>query len=273
MNIGAFVAAEIAIVAVMASVEKLMSSLESIYDAFTSLEKIDYVLNASVETAGTLAFSNSGRGVEVQVKDLTFHYAGKEDPVLNKLNITIPAGNLAAIIGSDGAGKTTLLKVLTGSYQNFEGNILINAIPLKNYELDSYRNRIGIYLNNMEIFNGTLRENITLGRADISMDEIMHLIQKLGFNNLLDHFEHGFDTQLEPLGKRWSSTIIRQVMLLRAFCVKGELLLLEEPWIGMDEKFKNNIIRFLCEGLKNTTVIIVTNDGKYLANCQTIIHL
>ncbi len=273
MNIGAFVAAEIAIVAVMASVEKLMSSLESIYDAFTSLEKIDYVLNASVETAGTLAFSNSGRGVEVEVKDLTFHYAGKEDPVLNKLNITIPAGNRAAIIGSDGAGKTTLLKVLTGSYQNFEGNILINAIPLKNYELDSYRNRIGIYLNNMEIFNGTLRENITLGRADISMDEIMHLIQKLGFNNLLDHFEHGFDTQLEPLGKKWSSTIIRQVMLLRAFCVKGELLLLEEPWIGMDEKFKNNIIRFLCEDLKNTTVIIVTNDGKYLANCQTIIHL
>lgn len=273
LNIGAFVAAEIAIVVIIAAVEKLMSSLESLYDAFTSLEKIDYVLNASVETAGSLQFSNTGKGVQIQIKDLSFSYNTKEEPVLKKVNVSIPAGVRAAIVGEDGVGKTTLLKVLTGSYQTFEGNILINDIPLKNFELDSYRNRLGIFLNNMEIFNGSLLENITLGRSDISTEEIVSLIQKLGFQHFLDHFEHGFDTPLEPLGKRWSSTIIRQIMLLRAFCVKGELLLMEEPWIGMDEKLKNNIIRFLIEELKNTTVIIVTNDGKYLANCQTIIHL
>ncbi len=273
LNIGAFVAAEIAIVVVIAAVEKLMSSLESLYDAFTSLEKIDYVLNASVEKAGSLKFANTGRGVQIQIKDLSFTYNTKEEPALKKVNVSIPAGVRAAIIGEDGVGKTTLLKVLTGSYQNFEGNILINDIPLKNFELDSYRNRLGIFLNNMEIFNGSLLENITLGRSDISTDEIVSLIQKLGFQHFLDHFERGFDTPLEPLGKRWSSTIILQIMLLRAFCVKGELLLMEEPWLGMDEKLKNNIIRFLMEELKNTTVIIVTNDGKYLANCQTIIHL
>jgi ABC-type bacteriocin/lantibiotic exporter with double-glycine peptidase domain len=273
MNIGAFVAAEIAIVAVVAAVEKLMSSLESLYDAFTSLEKIDYVLDSSVETTGTLLYNTAGRGVHLQIKDLSFGYNESEAPVLKNINVEIPSNARAAIIGMDGAGKTSLLKVLTGSYQNFSGNILVNDIPLKNFELDSYRNRIGIYLNNMEVFKGTLRENITLGRMDISLEEILSLIQRLGFKNFMDQFEQGFDTPLEPLGKRWSSTILRQIMLLRAFCVKGELLLMEEPWQGMDDEFKNNIIRFLCEELKNTTVVIISNDAKYLANCQTIIHL
>lgn len=273
MNIGAFVAAEIAIVAVIAAIEKLMSSLESVYDAFTSLEKIDYVLESSVEKTGTFLFSNTGHGTSLQLKEVSFSYNEVDKPVLKNLSIDIPSGARTAIIGEDGAGKTSLLKLLTGSYQNFEGTILINGLPLRNYNLDSYRNKLGIFLNNMDVFNGTLRENITLGRVDISSEEILSLIKGLGFDHFLDQFDAGFDTYLEPLGKRWSSTTIRQIMLLRAFCVKGELLLMEEPWQGMDDKFKNNIIRYICENLKNTTVIIVSNDGKFLANCQTIIHL
>jgi ABC-type bacteriocin/lantibiotic exporter with double-glycine peptidase domain len=109
MNIGAFVAAEIAIVAVVAAIEKLISSLESLYDAFTSLEKIDYVLDSNTEQSGTLQFLNTGKGVQVQIKDLNFAYNEGVAPVLKNLVVDIPSGARAAIVGMDGTGKTSLL--------------------------------------------------------------------------------------------------------------------------------------------------------------------
>jgi ATP-binding cassette subfamily B protein len=148
------------------------------------------------------------------------------------------------------------------------GSLLINQIPIQNLNKREYRRQVGTFLQGHEIFMGTLIENITLGQTDISTEMIIHQAHKLGFVNFLQYFPMGFDTVLDPMGKKISETLKKKILLIRATIGKKSLLLLEEPWSGLPSEIQENLKHYFLNELPNVTVIIATNDSDYLSKCS-----
>ncbi|MHA8072111.1 peptidase domain-containing ABC transporter [Aquirufa ecclesiirivi] len=271
LNLGEFIAAEIVILMVIGAVEKLITSLDSAYDVITGLEKIASVTESPMESSGQLELT-SKQGLEIELKQLTFQFEPGKN-ILENLSLHITPGQKVSILGTEGAGKSMLLRLLTGNYQSFQGSILINHIPVQNYSLASLRKHTGILLHGQEIFGGTVWENISLGQADISPEIIMETAKKLGFENFISHFPKGFDHVIEPIGKKTPQTIIKKILLLRAISGDKKLLLLEEPWNGLDQPSAQRLKSYLVNPDNQATTIIVSNDPEYVSASNQQINL
>jgi ABC-type bacteriocin/lantibiotic exporter with double-glycine peptidase domain len=271
INVGQFIAADIVIIAIISSVEKLILSLDKVYDALTSIQKINSVLDSEVESSGTALLNETNYGVAINYKQVSFAYNNQEN-ILNNVSFTIQPGQFVCITGSSGSGKSTLLKLLTGAFKNFDGSILIDEIPLANYSLKSLRSQTGILLNQQDIFNGTLLENITLGNPNILLSDVTQLAKQIGLVNFIQQHQEGFDTILDPQGKRLSRKVSQHILLLRALIGKHRLLLLEEPFNYLDDAQKNSVLQYLRKD--NTATIIITSEKEEIMNdCDIIIRL
>ncbi len=271
INIGQFIAADIVILSIIGSVEKLIVNLDKIYDSFTSIEKMNLVTEAEIEKDGNQLLAQANRGVSIEFEDVVFGYANSEK-VLNKLSFQIEPGKIVLINGASGSGKSSLLRLLTGAYQHFEGNVLIDGLPVGNYQLASLRSQTGVLINQQDIFRGTLLENITMGNADITTEEIFQLAEKTGLAGFIQSHKQGFDTMLDPLGKRLPQSIRQQILLTRSLLGKHRLLLLEEPFLHVNPEQKAAIMQYLKDEKKSTVLIIAAkeeNIGAY----DGIIHL
>jgi ATP-binding cassette, subfamily B, bacterial len=258
LNVGEFVAAEIVIMLVIGAVEKLIISLDSAYDVITGLEKLASVTDSPLEASGELQL-DAKEGIEIDMRNFSFEFEqGK--PVLNSINLNIQPGEKIQLSGPAGSGKSILMRVLTGNYPDFKGTLLLNNVPIKNYNLESLRKHTGILLQNQEIFDGTVWENISLGNTEISSALVLATANELGFADFLNHFPLGFDTAIEPLGKKTPQTIVKKILLLRALCGDKRLLLLENPWNGLDAELAEKLRVSLLNKSK-TTVIISTNGS------------
>lgn len=261
LNIGEFIAAEIVILMVIGAVEKLITSLDSAYDVITGLEKIASVTESPLEHSGSMDLKTD-KGLEIQLADFSFSF-DEDRKVLDSINLQLLPGQKVSITGPEGSGKSMLLRILTGNYQDFQGSFQINHFPIHNYSLKSLRKQTGILLHGQEIFGGSLWENISLGQKEITSEVILQKANELEFDDLLNHFSSGFETIIEPIGKKTPQTIIRKILLLRALCGNKKLLLLEEPWAGLESKNKETIKKYLLNLPADTTVIVVSDDADF----------
>jgi ABC-type bacteriocin/lantibiotic exporter with double-glycine peptidase domain len=261
LNIGEFIAAEIVILMVIGAVEKLITSLDSAYDVITGLEKIASVTESPLEKSGSMDL-NADKGLEIQLADFSFSF-DEDKKVLDSINLHLLPGQKVSITGPEGSGKSMLLRMLTGNYQDFHGSFQINHFPIHNYSLKSLRKQTGILLHGQEIFGGSLWENISLGQKEITGEVILQKANELGFDDLLNHFASGFETLIEPIGKKTPQTIIRKILLLRALCGNKKLLLLEEPWAGLESQNKETIKKYLLNLPADTTVVVVSDDADF----------
>lgn len=261
LNIGEFIAAEIVILMVIGAVEKLITSLDSAYDVITGLEKIASVTESPLEHSGTMDL-NTDKGLVIQLADFSFSFDAA-NKVLDSINLQLLPGQKVSITGPEGSGKSMLLRMLTGNYQDFHGSFQINYFPIHNYSLKSLRKHTGILLHGQEIFGGSLWENISLGQKEITDEVILQKANELGFKDLLNHFPSGFETKIEPIGKKTPQTIIRKILLLRALCGNKKLLLLEEPWAGLESQNKETIKKYLLNLPADTTVVVVSDDADF----------
>lgn len=272
INIGQFIAAEIVIITILNSVEKFTLNLDKVYDILTSVGKLSKVIDKPLETSGVLDLTEVEGGLSVEIRDLEFTY-DQERKVLRDININIPSGHKAVLMGADGSGKSTLLKILTGAYQPTKGNILINGIPLNNYNLTNLRSHMGIYFTQQDIFQGSLMENITMGNTNIHYQEIMNVAKKLGLTEFLIQLPGGLQHQIDPVGKKLSRNSIQKILILRMLMLKPKLILMEEPWSGIEEAFKSRMENYLLNELKQTTMVMITNDHSFANQCDQVIEL
>lgn len=261
LNIGEFIAAEIVILMVIGAVEKLITSLDSAYDVITGLEKIASVTESPLEKSGTMEL-NIQKGLDIQLSNFSFSFDASKK-ILESINLHFKPGQKVSIDGPEGSGKSMLLRMLTGNYQDFEGSFQLNHFPIQNYALQDLRKYTGVVLHGQEIFGGSLWENISLGQKEITADLILQKSMELGFDDFLSHFPAGFDTIIEPIGKKTPQTIIKKVLLLRALCGPKKLLLLEEPWAGLETKNKEQLKHYLLNLPADTTVIVVSDDADF----------
>jgi ABC-type bacteriocin/lantibiotic exporter with double-glycine peptidase domain len=269
LNVGQFVAVEIVILTVLGSIEKFIFSLDKVYDVLTSIEKLGKVIDKPTEQQGSLDLK-ADAGLRVEVRDLSFGFNEKKK-VLHHVSLNIPSGAVCCIEGGEGSGKSTLLKLLTGAYPVYEGQILINGLPVANYTHRSLRNIIGMYFSQQEIFEGTVWENISLGNSAYSLNEVVDMAERIGLKPYISDLRLGFDTIIEPLGGRLNKAATNKLLILRAIAGKPKLLLLEDFLQGLTEEAAKTVTDFLLNELKDCTIIATTNN-EYFKSKATLIY-
>lgn len=272
MNIGQFVAAEIIILLIISSVEKMIIGLENLYDMLTSLEKLGEVVDKKLEsTEGDRTFAEDAT-LEIELKNVGF--VTKDDyEILKNINLKIKPGDKIILEGLNGAGKSTLLKIIAGLLEPTSGKIYVNGISLQNIDLSYYRSLIGQSLTEESPFEGSLRENITFGDENIPQKDIFKVLENIGLTNFVKQQPQGLDTIIFPEGRQLAYTLARKIVLARSIVKKPNLLVLNEPLNQVDPEESSRIMSFLFANKHPWSIIVTSQDKEWRKYCNRRIRI
>ncbi len=275
MNIGQFVAAEIIIMMVMEAAEKIMISLESVYDLFTAAQKLEQITELPIDTeSGKIdqLTQNQLGPLSVEIVGLDFAFASHHQLLFDDLNFKFEKGKKYYISGKSGSGKSTLLHIITGLYQPSKGNICINDIPLANYGFGELYRMIGNGLKEESMFEGTILENITLGREKVSIEDVQAVLEKVMLNTHVKTLPMGLMTTVHPQGNNLPSSIIQKILLARTLVTHPRLILLEQSLDAIEETERKAIAEMLCASPEWT--LMVTGHQDFLQKkCDVCLEL
>lgn len=273
MTIGQFVAAEIVVILVIGNVEKVILTMEAIYDVLTALDKLGFMTDLPIEKGDGLRFDQIDRDkpMHLQVENLSFRFEDSDRDTLNEVSLEIKPGERVCIAGSQSSGKSTLLQLIAGIYSDFEGSIAYNGFPLKSLDLCSLRGNIGDYIHEANIFTGTILENITLGNPDTPLEAIVDLAEELGIASYIRNLPNGYNTILLPEGRNIPRTIRTKLILLRAVVTQPKLLLAEDFFKSLESKDRDFIANFITRRDAPWTLIAVSSDPVLAAQCDRLL--
>ncbi|HCS19100.1 MAG TPA: ABC transporter ATP-binding protein/permease [Bacteroidetes bacterium] len=276
MNIGQFVAAEIIVLLIIDSSEKLILNFDTLYDVFTSLEKIEEVSGMPLQKETDDLQSPmpaSGEPIQVEFNAISFKYPGNQNNILHEASTVIKKGERVCIAGENSSGKSTLLQLMLGLYKPDSGTILINGIHAENYHPDKLNPYLGNGLSKHNLFEGTLAENISLGREHITTETMLWAIRNSGLEAYLKNSPEGLNTRLELSGSRLSESIYTKIVLARAVVNRPKLLALEFCIECIEKDEREKIIDFLTDQSNNWTLIIIGNDDYLMHKVDRVIKI
>ncbi|MBS2211745.1 ABC transporter ATP-binding protein [Carboxylicivirga mesophila] len=272
INLGQFVAAEIIIILIINSVEKVIRVIETIYDVLTALEKIGYVSDLKLdENKGTSTINNS-TGLSVKARNISLSFPGEDIKVLNNISFDIAANEKVVLYGTSGSGKTILTKLISGLFNSTEGELLIDNVPISHYKRDDYFSSIGVGLPTNQLFEGSIRDNILMGR-DLPDEALDKTLRFLHLDEFLRRQSYGIDSIIDSGGRRLPRGVIQKIQIARILIHKPRLLLLEEPLQFIEEDEKIRIIDYLTSKEFNCTVLVVSDFNYWKEKCERIIDL
>jgi len=272
INIGQFVASEIVIILIISSVEKLVLSAETIYDVLTALEKLGKVTDLPLERHEGLDYApmRFSGGVSLKIKDLTFTYPGDPEPSLFHLSMEAQPGEKVCIVGFNGSGKSLLLNVISGLYESYTGVLAYNDIPAANYDPVALRSYIGDCLSQKILFRGTLRENLSMGKEHISVEDMLWATDRLGLTDFVQSLPKGLDTMMLPEGPQFPATVVRKLILARCIAKRPQMLVMEDFLPSLDREERIRLADFLTSD-EIPTFIAVSNDPVLASRCDKVI--
>ncbi len=275
INIGQFVAAEIIVLLLISSVEKIILNMGTVYDVLTSLQKLEHVTELPTERSNgdEPPADITNTGLSVSIRNLTYKFEGAHEPIINDVSVDIASGEIVCIKGSNASGKTTLLKLLAGFYEKFNGTIVYNQMPINNLKLTSLRALVGENFTEQEIFKGTVAENITCGRTDITQEELLLVANRAGVSSFIESMPKGYNTMLEPEGQRLPGSVKRKILLARSFAGKPRLLLIEDTLTAQSAQERKQFFDLLFNYCSGVTTVIVTNDEDVAMRCNKVFVL
>lgn len=276
INVGQFVASEIVIILIINSAEKLILTMEPIYDVLTAVEKMSTVTNIPLEEdQGAMLFDtiDTGMGASLELKDLTYTSEDGSRAILNNLNLNIPSGARAVITGPNGSGKSTLLRLLAVQYEPTHGTVSFNGYPSGNLNTADLRYHVGDCFLSEDLFEGTLVENITLGRPEIELSDVEWAVQGLGLQSFIKSLPKGYETMVGPTARPLSSSLVERILLARAIVVRPRLLLLDDIFHLFDPKERKSIVEFIWDPNQPWTLVAASNLPTVKENSTLTIEL
>ncbi len=273
MNIGQFVAAEIIILLVINSVEKIILGLETFYDVLTSVEKIGSITDMDLEEEIIVENDYCFTNIQLETENLKFRFPETKNDVLKSISLTVAQGERIFIEGENGSGKTTLIRVLSGLLQPTSGVFFINDDTFRKINLQQYRSQIGTILNGETPFEGTIKENITFNDPMVSEEQLKWAIDAVQLGSLIKALPNGLNTKIFPEGKQLSSSNARKILLARSIIHKPKILFYENPTDNMDEDVANQIIDFILSPENKWTVIVSSKNERWKSSCSRVITL
>lgn len=273
MNIGQFVAAEIIILLVINSVEKIIVGLETFYDVLTSIEKIGLITDLKTEETTVNEPNYCFTNISLETENVKFKFPDSNDNVIENINLKIEPSEKIVLEGENGSGKTTLIRLLSGLIEPTYGSFFINDDTYRKIDLNQYRSHIGTIIHGETPFEGTIRENLTFNNPHISHEDIKWAIESVKLGSFIKSLPNGLDTKIITDGKQMSSSNAQKILLARSIINKPKILFYEDPLDKMDEKTAIEIIDFIMNEKNNWTVIVSSKNDYWKQKSTRIITL
>ena len=273
MNIGQFVAAEIIILLVINSVEKIIIGLETFYDVLTSIEKIGQVTDLELEEDVPFKGDTCYTNISLETENLYFKFPDSNKEILNAISLKIEQGEKIVNEGENGSGKTTLIRILSGLLQPTNGSFYINDDTFRKINLKQFRSQIGCITHSETPFEGSLLENITFNDDTLTTEDLKWAIDGVQLSSYIKSLPKGLETRIFPEGKQLSSSNAQKLLLARSIIHKPKILFYEDPTDNMDEKVANEIIDFITSDKNKWTIIVSSKNPYWKTKCNRSITM
>jgi ATP-binding cassette, subfamily C, bacteriocin exporter len=249
---------------------RLASVNFQVQDALVAVDRLYQVLDHEMEQPRAhqkLAFGGVTDAIEV--KDVSFQY-GCRTPVLNQLALRFPAGKVVAVVGESGSGKSTLLKLLMGFYPPTSGRVLADGVDQRDFDLTSWRNRIGLVSQDAFVFNGSLRDNIALGRPAASLGDVIAAARAAGLEEFIASLPERYETVVGERGANLSGGQRQRLAIARALLRQPDILIFDEATSHLDTATERTIQENLRTALAGKTVILVAHRLSTIRSAELI---
>lgn len=255
-------------------IQRLTNSMEQLQQGFSGMEKFMKIMEIEpeiVQKPDALKKENF-RG-EIEFRNVNFRYKqeDKAEQVLNNFSLKIPAGKKIALVGETGVGKTTISKLIPRFYDVSSGAVLVDGINVKDYDLFSLRNAIGIVQQDVFIFYGTIKENILYGKPDATDEEVVEAAKKAQIHDFIMSLEDGYDTLTGERGVRLSGGQQQRISIARLFLKNPKIVILDEATSSLDNITENMVQEAFSELAKGKTTIMIAHRLSTIKNADEII--
>ncbi len=257
MEVGKIMAAVNYVTQIMMSLMMISMSFQSITRASASARRIREVLKCNPKIANGEINQSEGKG-SVEFKNVSFHYPGtKGRPVLKDVNLKVEGGEYIAILGATGSGKSSLVNLITRFYDVNEGEVLVDGVDVRDYDLDTLRSKAAYILQRSELFAGTVAENIRWGRENATDEEVRHAAEIACADEFISEFNDGYDTYIDEKGTSLSGGQKQRISIARAILRRPKIMIFDDSTSALDIKTEAKLRQALRTELSDTTVIMI----------------
>jgi ATP-binding cassette subfamily B protein len=271
LSYGGFIGFLLLIDVFMRPIDKIAAVLESYPQGFAGFRRLTTLLETSPDIADRPGARDvTGLRGDIVYRDATFSYRGSRR-VLDGLNLTVPAGQTIALVGSSGAGKTTICSLLPRFYELDGGSITIDGIDIRDMTQASLRSQIGIVQQDVFLFGGTIRENIAYGRLDATDEEIMEAARRAQLDEVIGNLPEGLDSVVGERGVKLSGGQKQRLAIARIFLKDPPILILDEATSALDTVTEQLIQGALEELARGRTTLIIAHRLSTIRRADRIV--
>ncbi|MBC7824726.1 MAG: peptidase domain-containing ABC transporter [Candidatus Parcubacteria bacterium] len=250
---------------------RLVQLWQNLQQVLLSVDRIGDILNVAPEAepgSGLVLPPLKGQTTFDQV---FFRYNPEQEPVLKGISFTSEPGMLVGVVGRSGSGKSTLSKLLQRLYQPESGRILVDGFDIKSADLHSLRSQMAVVLQEDFLFNGSVLENISLGRPDVSAEQVVEAARLAVAHDFISELPHGYETSVGERGTALSGGQRQRVALARLFLSDAPMLVLDEATSALDSETEQQVLQNLQKLAESKTVFLIAHRFAPLKRADLIL--
>uniref|UniRef100_UPI002942FA44 thiol reductant ABC exporter subunit CydC n=1 Tax=Slackia piriformis TaxID=626934 RepID=UPI002942FA44 len=214
--------------------------------------------------------NGDSRPCDIRFENVTFSYPGTNRPVLRNLSLAIPHGGVVAVLGRSGAGKSTFTSLLRGEGAPDSGRIFVGDTDTACQEFSAMR-LVGVIQQNPHIFNQSLRENLLIGKGNATDDELWDALERVGLRPRAEQLPNGLDTVIDESGKSFSGGERHRIALARILLSKPAIVILDEPFAGLDPATEQALLETMLSALEGSTVLLITHHLQGVSHADRVL--
>lgn len=258
MQVGEVMAAVTYITQILMSVMMVGMMFQQVSRSAASMKRVNEVLSTNPVISDGHKSADSDNSGTVEFRNVDFSYPGSSGkPVLSGIDLKAEKGQMIAILGSTGCGKTSLVNLVPRFYDATEGDVLVDGVNVKDYDVDTLRSKIGVVLQKSELFSGTVAENIRWGCETATDEEVKTAAEIAQAEEFIDGFNDGYDTMISEKGASLSGGQKQRMAIARAIIKKPEILIFDDSTSALDLSTEAKLHKALRESLSGVTVIMI----------------
>lgn len=258
MQVGEVMAAVTYITQILMSVMMVGMMFQQVSRSAASMKRVNEVLSTNPVISDGHKSADSDNSGTVEFRNVGFSYPGSSGkPVLSGIDLIAEKGQMIAILGSTGCGKTSLVNLVPRFYDATKGDVLVDGVNVKDYDVDTLRSKIGVVLQKSELFSGTVAENIRWGCETATDEEVKTAARIAQAEEFIDGFNDGYDTMISEKGASLSGGQKQRMAIARAIIKKPEILIFDDSTSALDLSTEAKLHKALRENLSGVTVIMI----------------